>query len=147
MTGTNHALTGAAIGFLIGSPMAVIPAAFLSHFVLDALPHFGESFGQRKKLSKIVRGIDSVILASFLLVLMLTSSWIMVLGAVLAISPDFAWIYRFVIAERFGSLAPRPTNRFNTFHAAIQKFESRNGLMVEVIWFAIFAYLNLGFIS
>jgi hypothetical protein len=40
MTLTNHLLTGAAIAKLLPSPVA-IPIAFASHFVLDALPHFG----------------------------------------------------------------------------------------------------------
>ena len=49
MTATNHALTGAAIGFIVGVPAIAIPLALISHFVLDAIPHFrsgieGEKF-------------------------------------------------------------------------------------------------------
>jgi len=40
MTLTNHLLAGAALAKLLPLPLA-IPLAFLSHFVLDALPHFG----------------------------------------------------------------------------------------------------------
>src|SRR5206468_8014016 len=40
MTATNHALTGAFIGLAVGNPLVAIPAAFASHFICDALPHF-----------------------------------------------------------------------------------------------------------
>lgn len=41
MTATNHALTGAAIGLLVGEPLIAVPAAIASHFICDALPHYG----------------------------------------------------------------------------------------------------------
>jgi len=145
MTGTNHALTGALIGFSLGNPILVAPVAFASHFLLDTLPHFGEKFGKRKLLSKSIWLIDAVLLGSFLVFLLLNAHWIMLLGAVVAISPDFAWVYRFVIAEKCGRLAPGPTHVFNQFHAGIQKLETRKGLIAEILWFAVFFYLNREF--
>ncbi len=41
MTGFNHAVTGALIAGAVGNPFLAIPLAFASHFVLDAIPHFG----------------------------------------------------------------------------------------------------------
>jgi len=40
MLGTVHMLSGAAIGKMIGAPELTIPLAFLSHFILDAIPHY-----------------------------------------------------------------------------------------------------------
>ena len=48
MTGTNHALSGAVIATFLPAPVA-IPVAFMSHFVLDAIPHF--SVDKEKKNS------------------------------------------------------------------------------------------------
>jgi len=41
MTITNHILAGAIIGAVIKEPALALPIAFASHFVMDALPHFG----------------------------------------------------------------------------------------------------------
>lgn len=38
---TNHVLTGALLGSVVARPAAAAGAGFLSHFVLDAVPHFG----------------------------------------------------------------------------------------------------------
>jgi hypothetical protein len=38
---TNHVLSGAAIGALSPDPISAAGRGFVSHFVLDSLPHFG----------------------------------------------------------------------------------------------------------
>lgn len=38
---TNHVLSGAVIGALSPDPLSAAGRGFVSHFVLDALPHFG----------------------------------------------------------------------------------------------------------
>ena len=38
---TNHVLAGSLIGIGIKEPTLAITLAFVSHFVMDALPHFG----------------------------------------------------------------------------------------------------------
>lgn len=38
---TTHVLSGAAIGAVAGSPVQALAAGFASHFVLDAVPHWG----------------------------------------------------------------------------------------------------------
>ena len=138
MTGTNHALTGAVIVTAVSVPLIALPLAFMSHFVLDSLPHFGESYVNRKKISKIIWTIDLVFLFLFLAGLTVTGNWLLLTGALLAISPDLAWIYRFIVDEKFGKLHPKPTNRFNSFHISIQKYESKRGIFVEIAWFVIF---------
>ena len=38
---TNHVLSGAVVGALSSDPVAAAGRGFVSHYVLDALPHFG----------------------------------------------------------------------------------------------------------
>jgi hypothetical protein len=38
---TNHVLSGAAVGALVGEPALALPLGVASHFVLDSLPHWG----------------------------------------------------------------------------------------------------------
>jgi hypothetical protein len=138
MTGTNHALTGAVIASIVGQPALAIPLAFASHFLLDSLPHFGETDHTRTSFSKKVWFVDFILLSSFMLLLIATSNWLLFAGALAAISPDFVWIYRFVVKEKSGKIKPGPKNKFNSFHSTIQKYETKRGIAVEIVWF-IFA--------
>lgn len=144
MTGINHALTGGLIATAIANPMIGLPVAFLSHFLLDVLPHFGEAYGKRSRLSKIVWIVDGVVVGIFVIVALVSGSWLFLLGALAGMSPDFAWIYRFTVQENFGKLPPRPENKFNQFHSGIQHFESRVGLLAEVVWLALLMRLLVG---
>lgn len=51
MTATAHALVSAAIAASIPNPLLSIPLAFVSHFVMDAVPHwdFGTNWRTRAK--------------------------------------------------------------------------------------------------
>lgn len=133
VTGLSHSITGAAIGKLLPWPLA-IPVAVGSHFVLDALPHFGEIFEKRQRFSKSVWTADIILTAVFIGFLIASRQWVLLVSALAAMSPDFAWIYRFTVQERFGKLPPRPENKFNAWHARIQRYESRGGLVFEIIW-------------
>jgi hypothetical protein len=39
MMATPHMMAGAAIGKAVGRPWVALPIAFVSHFLLDAVPH------------------------------------------------------------------------------------------------------------
>ena len=143
MIATNHYLAGMAVAATLSNPLYVIPVAFASHFVLDSLPHFGLKYSKNK--GKIITGVAVADIVLLLLAAALIASrypgWFSVAGLV-AISPDVAWIYRFVGREKFGSLPPAPYNSFNKWHAGIQKFESPWGMIVEVGFLtALFALL------
>jgi hypothetical protein len=138
MTGINHALTGGVIAIAVGNPIIALLLAFASHFAMDALPHFGEEPGQRKKLSKSVWVIDGILVIAFISFLFITQQWLVLAGAFAAITPDFFWIYRLIFQEQFGKRPPRPNNWFNKFHSDIQKYERRWGLAVDVVWFVLF---------
>jgi hypothetical protein len=40
MTGINHAVTGALVAAAINKPALALPAALLSHFAADIIPHW-----------------------------------------------------------------------------------------------------------
>lgn len=44
-----HALTGGVIAYKIGNPLVSLPISFLSHFIVDLLPHWNPSLSKEKK--------------------------------------------------------------------------------------------------
>lgn len=137
MTLTNHLLTGAALSKFLPLPLA-IPLAFASHFVLDALPHFGfpniESRMKRLWLFKFVIGLDLFLAVAL-------STWFVKSGhsewlftGLVAYSPDLLWIYRFTVEEKFGKVHPTTGNRFIQFHRNIQKYERLWGGIIELVY-------------
>ncbi len=137
MTATNHALSGALIGLVVTQPILAIPLAFASHFLLDAVPHFGlDEFGGHlknpKKFHRILY-IDALLLSAVFLILIAAGAPLLVLiCAVVAGSPDLIWAYRYVFKEKFGKIPETKKNRFNKFHSDIQKSQTTKGLLVEV---------------
>ena len=56
MTATNHVLTGSVFALTTATALpwwVILPVAFLLHFVLDSLPHFGERGEPRKSLQRL----------------------------------------------------------------------------------------------
>lgn len=148
MTGINHMLTGGIIGASIASP-AVIPIAFMSHFVLDMLPHYGIGDGVARSKDWVWK-LDGVLIAGFISYLSVIGTdvriWSIV-GALVAASPDMAWVYRFSVKERFGAKKPQPSrNRFNKFHADIQTRESEARLWIEAVFLVVLSTVFMGFI-
>ena len=142
MTLTNHLLTGSVLAKVLPLPLA-IPLAFVSHFVLDALPHFGfkdnrdiENWQQQKKLLITVWSLDFIVavLLSIWLVHSGHTKWLLV--GLVAYSPDLVWVYYFVSKEKFGKLKRTKGNRFIQFHLDIQKFERIWGGGIELIYAA-----------
>ena len=136
MTLTNHYLAGVATAVVFKNPLLVLPVAFASHFVLDALPHYGVPVGKNYRGKSIIR-TTIIDLPVFIFALILTVNrypgWYVVAGLT-AYSPDMAWIYRFTLKEKFGKVKPGPSNVLNTFHSNIQKYETERwwGILVEL---------------
>ncbi len=89
MTATAHALAGAVIATKISNPFIGLPLAFLSHFILDTIPHwdFGTNWQRKSKLRLVSESVLDVI-AGILIVYFLFSPlvpsaylWPMVLAA------------------------------------------------------------------
>lgn len=139
MTATNHALTGTAIGLLIGQPLLAMPIALMSHFVCDAIPHFGANDKQAIIKSKgFKRYLVVEAFLCFLIVLSLLilkpDHWLVAsICAFLAAAPDLYWFKRFRAVNTGGQ---PPVNRFSKFASGIQWFQRPIGALVEVTWFA-----------
>lgn len=141
MTATNHALTGALIGLTAANPLLAVPLAFASHFVLDAIPHFGASSDEtawlRNKNFRLLLIGEAALCVLLVLLLAVTRPRHWLVGAVAAFaaaSPDLFYIGRFRRAQEHKPLGSR--NLFLKFHAAIQWFERPIGAVVEVVWLA-----------
>src|SRR5690242_2115662 len=109
MTATNHALSGAVIALAVKNPVLAIPLAFVSHFVLDLLPHYNppgltrETFvnhaeSWRKKMK--FRSFRIIFFSDIALAIILTvmipfvavssvSVWTVLFSMVAGASPDF----------------------------------------------------------
>lgn len=138
MNATNHAAAGVVIAVVIKEPAVALPLAFLSHFALDALPHFGykeRGFANffKQRLTYLVVALDIVGVMT-LLYLIRDSSWIIYVSGILAVSPDFAWYYRYFFLERKDLSNPGEDNAFDRWHSRIQWCERPWGLIVEVLF-------------
>lgn len=139
MTATNHALTGALIGLVVGQPLLAVPAAVLSHFVCDAIPHWTPETPEDERLSSNSFRNYLVVeaLLCFLLVVVLAvvrpEHWLSAaVCAFAAASPDFMWIPRY-LKTRAGKVW-KP-NRFEKLAQDIQWFTKPIGAVVEIAWF------------
>jgi hypothetical protein len=140
MTATNHAITGAIIGLVVGQPLIALPAAFLSHFVCDAIPHFGPAANisnnnwLKSKTFKTMLRTDAV--CCILLVAVIADRhpvhWLLAcICAFLATSPDLFWINGFMKANKNKKWNP---NLYSKFAYTIQWFEKPTGALVELTW-------------
>ena len=138
MTAINHALTGALIGLVVGQPAVAIPAALVSHFVCDALPHYdSEPKGARVGQPYFRRYLLTEAVLCLLLVIILVSvrpvHWqLAVACAFVAASPDLFWINRYRAISQHRAWKP---NAFLRFTDRIQWFAQPIGGVVEVAWF------------
>lgn len=121
MLSTPHLLVGAAIAHSIPEPAISLPAAFLSHFVLDATPHWDGS-PKAPFSKKLISGVIADYIFGMALVYFISSGqphqFIILLGALLATLPDFIM----AITKHFPTpLAHLPLiYTFNKHHLNIQ---------------------------
>lgn len=137
MTATNHGLAGAVIAIALHKyPAAAVAAAPFSHFVLDALPHFGETLDA--KSSRFLRRLALDMALAVAATLFIASLWpgislLIIACAFLAASPDLMWLYYYY-------LRPTPEKKWGRlakFHSRIQWSQTPPGIVVEAVWFAI----------
>ena len=146
MTATNHVVTGIAIVALVPNPAIGLPLAFLAHFALDALPHFGDRKHRSKSLDRLkyVLPIDMALAAVplVLLAILQPEHWfLLVVGGVLCASPDLMWIPKYV--RHLRGLPEAPKNWLMRFHSWIQWGERPWGIWVELAWFIAVGWLVL----
>ena len=140
MTATNHALTGAAIGLIVANPLLAVPAAFISHFVLDSLPHYGPSNPDTTTRTFKNYLVTDALLCVLLVALLAVShpiNWLIAaICAFVATSPDFMWVKDFVRAHKG---LPRNLHKRAAvvrLHAHVQWFQRPIGAVVEIAWCA-----------
>jgi hypothetical protein len=131
MTGTNHALSGALIGSVLPLPLA-IPAAFVSHFVIDALPHYGieEDVKAKSQYWKSVMYGDTSLAILIAVLAAVFRKWNMEIAGWVAFSPDLVWIYAYLKHNKNPVI--QADNAFSHFHRKIQN-ERPNGLIFELL--------------
>lgn len=140
MTGVSHAITGALIAVVVKEPAIALPAALLSHFVCDMVPHVGtkdiKDKSKRRTLSHRIYKIDlALILIFFAGLFMLNAPEVVIASAFLAGSPDFVWFYRYIIKEQIQKINPGPMNVLSRFHSRIQRSETlKAGVPIEIVY-------------
>ena len=127
MTGFNHTLVGISIAAAVLQPVLAPLLAFASHFVLDALPHFGQArwlpTWSKRFIWMLV--IDAVLCFGALalgIILFPDIWWLVALCAFAATLPDFLWNL-----QKFA-----PKHWFFRFHTRIQWGERPWGLWIEL---------------
>jgi hypothetical protein len=143
MLATNHLVTGALVAATVQQPALAIPAAFTSHFVLDALPHYGygdiaREHRDQKKFFVLKQTIDIYFGLAMMWLLAFAlrnrqSPTVTVLCMLVAFIPDGVWAFHYVVAQRSGLY--HELNAFNRFHKSIQWCERQWGIYVEAVWF------------
>lgn len=137
MSITNHAAVAAILALTIKNPVVVIPLVLISHYVLDAFPHFGYAggggFGEafKHRLTYFYIGLD--VLGSIIVIWSIwATAWLVYISALTAVIPDMGHIYRYFFKERKGLSKPGEGNLLSSFHHKIEWCERPWGLYVEV---------------
>lgn len=141
MTATNHGLFGAVLAITMQNhPVAAVVLAPLSHFLLDAIPHYGGLSDKELKSNKFFRIL--FVDATLAVVCTLYIAWLwphiallVVACAFLAASPDLMWIYYQYSGRKYLDVHLIPK-----FHHWIQWSQHKTGLFVytDFVWFLIF---------
>lgn len=142
MTATNHALTGAVIGMTVSNPVFAVMLAFLSHFALDALPHYGPKkgdIGGNRFRNYLLLDISLCIVLVLILAFTSPQHWFLAaVCAFFATSPDAMWLPDFVRARRgqkqrtFSGRGP-----LVRLHAWVQWYQKPLGAITEALWLVV----------
>ena len=133
-------MTGALVAIAIRQPYLALPVAFASHFLCDALPHFGfKDQDVFKNKFNIVLGLDfgtALVAMAIMGVLYPSQAGLVWACMILAASPDLMWLYYRGYIERI-KFQPLVLDPISRFHAWVQWSQTLPGLIVEVAWFIL----------
>lgn len=152
-----HILLGMVIGLEFKSAWLIIPIAFLSHFLLDYIPHWDGFFDKEyfnktgvakiNKIDVIIRTIDFVFIVlitiSFYYMYIIPGSTInktnLILGAFMALLPDLVKLGYFTKLNKKSTY-----NKYLKFHSRIQKDVNwKKGLIIQgILLIILLLYLN-----
>jgi len=135
MLSTPHILVGSAIINIIPNPLISLPIAFLSHFLLDFMPHwdFKITLKPRPLLYALIDYVFGITLV-FWITLADTNQLFIILGGIFATLPDFMMASWKVLNLRILNFFP--LNKMNNFHHNIQN-------RVNVFWGTIFSIITI----
>lgn len=139
MTGVNHIVTGVAIGLAVQQPALALPLALASHFVLDALPHYGHDDHAAKRFLTIL-AIDGVAIVAILVTLaaLQPAGWGLALACgLLAASPDFMWLPNFLRDLSDHHTRKPYDDPITKFHKRIQWAEKPYNWPYEFVWLGV----------
>ncbi|MEX1995189.1 MAG: hypothetical protein WD887_00215 [Candidatus Saccharimonadales bacterium] len=144
MVAINHALTGGLVAVAIGKPVLALPAALVSHFLIDMLPHWNYQVPGGPKLRPILIGIDMLASAAVLIFIGLglgTETKLFIAGGILGIVPDLMWA-PYILHSRPAPMDKKtPLHMVRRLHLKIQWNESTRGLVVEMAWLLLMLLL------
>ncbi len=148
MRAVNHALTGALIGLTVSEPLLALPAALVSHYILDAIPHHGsrDDSWLKTKSFRYSLYIDALLCSLFVaaLIIIEPARWFQaVVCAFIAAAPDLLSFNRYLHIVRRKAWRP---SAYAKFAHDIQWFERPIGAVVEVVWFGASLVLLLSFL-
>lgn len=142
MLAINHAATGAAIGLTISNPLLAVPLAIVSHFVLDAIPHYDPPGDETTRIRakrfiwQLVIDTSFCVLLVCILALAKPKDWFLAcVCAFLAASPDLLWIQKFIRLKQASQYKTK--SLFLQFHKKIQWRTSPRLWPIEAIYFVL----------
>lgn len=137
MIATNHALTGAAIATVVKQPLLAVPLAFASHFLCDAIPHFGIDLKFKSRAMYtwlILDGLAALSIAGFLLANNVANPVLLAVCGFVAMSPDLAWLY-YGVKKQLGKF--EKYDLVTRLHHNIQWYQKLPGIVVELGWMVL----------
>ncbi len=140
MIATPHIFFGAMLGKWIGNPFLTIIISFLTHYLLDLIPHYqprpikGYKEGGLREMDKkdwLLKSIEPTLGISFLAAFIFTAegnTLSMMLGAFFGFLPDFIWFIEWKFGYR---LFPFPT--FQLEHKYHRHVSFIKGIVPQII--------------
>lgn len=138
MIALNHVLTGEAIALAVKRTIIAVPLAFLSHFVVDAIPHFGNVpfYTPGNPVFPFIVVADVLLaIASVFIVCHYAKNktWHIVACSIAAALPDAFWALYYAQGE--------PSSWFYNFHQNIQWCEQPFGIITELAYTALLIWI------
>lgn len=145
MSITNHLLVGSLIGLVISNPALAVATAYTSHFVMDAVPHYGypgsHDFASavheslKHKTAHYFSYVTALTFISVIGVLIATQNYFALAIGLVAIIPDAYMTLYYLLVERRNRSWSDPITWLNTkFHGRVQ-FERPWAIWVEAVTF------------
>lgn len=150
MTGFSHSTTGIAIALAVHNPALALPLALVSHFVLDAVPHYGDNTldGTNRAFRRFIL-LDTVFgfgIAILMFIILPEHRLLIALCAAMATVPDLMWLPNHIRQTK--NLPSKPHNTVMRWHQRIQFEHTVWGIVAEGIWLvAMLSFIAVAFIG